>query len=39
MVLDEVYFLEFAKFELKNKEFDRTREILKFGLNNINKDK
>jgi crooked neck len=39
MVLDENYFLEFAKFELRNKEYERVREIFKFGLNNLNKDK
>jgi len=31
--------VNFARFEIKNQEFDRAREIFKFGLENIPKDK
>jgi crooked neck len=29
----------FGRFEIRNKEYDRAREIFKFGLENIPKDK
>lgn len=37
--LKEEYFIQFAKFEIRNQECDRAREIFKFGLENIPKDK
>lgn len=37
--LREEYFITFGRFEIKNKEYDRAREIFKFGLENLPKDK
>ncbi|KAL4471338.1 hypothetical protein ABPG72_011115 [Tetrahymena utriculariae] len=37
--LKEEYFINFAKFEIRNQEYDRAREIFKFGLENIPKEK
>lgn len=37
--LKEDYFINFARFEIKNKEYDRSREIFRFGLEKIRKDK
>ncbi len=37
--LKEDYFINFAKFETMEKEYERAREIYKFGLENIPKDK
>lgn len=37
--MNEEYFVAFARFEVRNKEDDRAREIFKFGLENIPKDK
>ena len=33
------YYSNFAKFEVRNKEIERAREIFKFGLDNLPKDK
>ena len=35
----EEYFLEFSRFEVRNREYERAREIFKFGLKEIPKDK
>jgi crooked neck len=37
--LREEYFIDFATFEIRNKEYERAREIFRFGLKNIPKDK
>jgi crooked neck len=35
----EDYFLSFARFEIRNKEYDRARAIFKFGLEKIPKER
>ena len=35
--LNEEYFISFAKFEIKMKEYERARVLLKYGLENITK--
>ena len=35
----EDYFLTFARFEIRNKEYDRARAIFKFGLEKIPKER
>ena len=37
--MDESYFIDFSKFEIKQHEYDRAREIMKFGLRNVSKEK
>lgn len=38
--LNEEYYIQFAKFEIRNKEIQRAREIYKFGLDKLkNNDK
>jgi crooked neck len=36
--LQEEYFIQFTRFEIRFKETDRAREIFKFGLENIPKE-
>lgn len=35
--LAEPYFIDFSKFEIRQREYDRAREIFKFGLKHIPK--
>jgi len=37
--MKEDYFLFFAKFEIRQKEIDRARQIFRYGLENLPKDK
>jgi len=37
--LVEEFFINFIKFEIKQKEFERARVLFKFGLDHIAKDK
>ncbi len=37
--LTEEFFINFIKFEIKQKEFERARVLFKFGLDNIPKEK
>ena len=37
--MKEEYFLSFAKFEIRQKEIDRARQIFRYGLENVPKNK
>lgn len=39
LAFDENFFIQFTKFEIRCKEFERAKILFKYGLDNIPKDK